>query len=161
MLAYTHDMLIQCTLTYIPPPTHVFTHAHTQHPQIHSLMLTYGHTHRALHLAHLSNTYIHITHTHSHMLIHVHTHTYTLNTHSHTPTHMHICKALIHTHRQPSTHCLSQAASHWCVCQGSSGWGAFGEGAGGGKATVWTVGLGEAGCGNLQAFGRRPGLRDD
>ena len=141
--------------TYSHMPTHNtlrYTHSHSH---------IHGHTHRALHLAHLSNTYIHIMPTHSHMLIHVHTHTYTLNTHSHTPTHMHICKALIHTHRQPSTHSLSQAASHWWVCQGSSGWGMFGEGASGGEATVWTVGLGEAGCGNLQAFGRRPGLRDD
>ena len=41
MLAYTYDMLIQCTLTYIPPPTHIFTHAHTKPPQVHSLTLTY------------------------------------------------------------------------------------------------------------------------
>lgn len=144
------------------PHLHTYSHMPTHNTlrYTHSRSHIHGHTHRALHLAHLSNTYIHIMPTHSHIL-YMYTLTHIHLTHIHT--HSHTCTFARHsyTHRQPSTHSLSQAASHWWVCQGSSGWGVFGEGASDGEAAVWTVGLGEAGCGNLQAFGRRPGLRDD
>ena len=91
-------------------------------------------------------THIHLTH------IHTRTHTCTFARHSHTQT------ALPHTPspRQPLTVGMSGVEHEGSIRVGGV-WG----GGRGGEATVWTVGLGEAGCGNLQAFGRRPGLRDD
>lgn len=155
--------------THIHSPT--YTYIHTCPHKTPSGTLTHAHIYMVIHTEpstlHTYPTHIYALCTHTHTCLYMYTLTHIHLTHIHTHSHTSTFARHSYTHTDNLPHTpFSQAASHWWVCQGwnmkgASGWGVFGEGAGGGEATVRTVGLGEAGCGNLQAFGRRPGPRDD
>lgn len=167
---HTYDMLIQCTPHIHSPHLHVYSHMPTQNPSGTLTTLTYtrSHTQSPPPCTHLSNTYIRIMHSHSHMLIHVHTLTHIRLTHIHTHTHTqaHLQGTHTHTHTDNLPHTPFSQATVGNV----RGWeheGSIRVGGVWGGGRWWrgySVDRGtreKQGVGILQAFGRRPGLRDD